>query len=57
MLETFKQRTGRSPDNDTNALREIGIALGVGATVLGFVPFLCGVVMMRVSARRRCISS
>lgn len=46
-----------SPDNDTNALREIGIIMGVGVTVLGGLPFLCGVAMMGISVQRRHTSS
>ena len=42
-----------SPDNHTNPLRDIGIAMGIGATLLGGIPCLCGVVMMWISVRRR----
>jgi hypothetical protein len=46
-----------APENHTNPLRDVGIAMGVGATLLGGLPCLCGVVMMWISVRRRRASS
>lgn len=42
-----------SPDNATNPWREIGVAIGVGALVVGAVPGLGGLALVVASTRRR----
>jgi hypothetical protein len=46
-----------SPDNRTNPLREIGIAMGAGVALLCGLLCLCGVLTMLISVRRRRTSS
>lgn len=42
-----------SPDNRTNPLREVGIAIGVGALVIGALPCLAGLALVVRGVRRR----
>jgi len=53
----FLLRGALAPDNDTNPLREVGTAMGIGATLVGALPCLCGVAILWISLRRRRVLS
>jgi hypothetical protein len=46
-------RGALSADNAGNPLREVGVAMGVGASLLGALPCLGGIALVWASGRRR----
>ncbi|WP_020145781.1 hypothetical protein [Terracoccus sp. 273MFTsu3.1] len=42
-----------SPENAGNELREIGVAVGIGAVVVGALPAVAGILLMVSASRRR----